>query len=70
MKTKLKRLTARPPPSARRLRDEHLTQGIRRIRETNCSVYGSRKSHTTLVRARHQVARRTVERLMPRFPPH
>lgn len=52
------------PPSARSLRDEHLTQEIRRIHEANYSVYGARKVHAALVREGHQVARCTVERLM------
>ncbi|MFF1927861.1 IS3 family transposase [Streptomyces sp. NPDC058228] len=54
------------PSSARSLRDEHLTEEIRRIHEANYSVYGARKVHAALLREGHEVARCTVERLMRR----
>ncbi|WP_338895656.1 IS3 family transposase [Streptomyces sp. TG1A-60] len=54
------------PSSARSLRDEHLTEEIRRIHEANYSVYGARKVHAALLREGHKVARCTVERLMRR----
>ncbi|MFB7225731.1 IS3 family transposase [Streptomyces sp. NPDC056227] len=53
-------------PQARSLRDEHLTEEIRRIHEANYSVYGARKVHAALLREGHEVARCTVERLMRR----
>jgi putative transposase len=52
------------PPSARSLRDEELTEEIRRIHTDNYGVYGARKVHAALRRARVEVARCTVERLM------
>ncbi|KPI09927.1 Integrase catalytic region [Actinobacteria bacterium OV450] len=52
------------PPSARSLRDEHLTEEIRRVHEANYSIYGARKVHAALVREGIEVARCTVERLM------
>ncbi|MER7960109.1 IS3 family transposase [Streptomyces sp. NPDC096030] len=52
------------PPSARSLRDEHLTEEIHRIHETNYGVYGARKVHAALLREGHEAARCTVERLM------
>ncbi|QHC23063.1 IS3 family transposase [Streptomyces sp. GS7] len=52
------------PRSARSLRDEHLTEEIRRIHADNYGVYGARKVHATLVREYFTVARCTVERLM------
>ncbi|MFD7714226.1 IS3 family transposase [Streptomyces sp. NPDC059786] len=52
------------PPSARSLRDERLTEEIRRIHADNFGVYGARKIHAALVREGVEVARCTVERLM------
>lgn len=52
------------PPSARSLRDEQLTEQIRRIHADNYSVYGARKVHAALRREGAEVARCTVERLM------
>ncbi|ANZ21718.1 Putative transposase for insertion sequence element IS986/IS6110 [Streptomyces noursei ATCC 11455] len=52
------------PPSARSLRDGHLTEEIHRIHADNYGVYGAHKIHAALVREGHQVARCTVERLM------
>ncbi|MFJ7495777.1 IS3 family transposase [Streptomyces sp. NPDC097727] len=52
------------PPSARSLRDEELTEEIRRIHAANYGVYGARKVHAALVREGFEVARCTVERLM------
>ncbi|MFD6529666.1 IS3 family transposase [Streptomyces sp. NPDC060184] len=52
------------PPSARSLRDEQLTEEIRRIHADNYGVYGARKIHAALVREGVEVARCTVERLM------
>ncbi|MGW3167345.1 IS3 family transposase [Streptomyces sp. NPDC001142] len=54
------------PPSARSLRDEQLTEEIRRIHTDNFGVYGARKVHAALVREDITVARCTVERLMRR----
>ncbi|MEU9761877.1 IS3 family transposase [Streptomyces sp. NPDC047987] len=51
-------------PSARSLRDAHLTEEIRVIHAANYGVYGARKIHAALRRAGRQVARCTVERLM------
>ncbi|MEV3931450.1 IS3 family transposase [Streptomyces sp. NPDC049944] len=52
------------PPSARTLRDEQLTEEIRRIHADNYGVYEARKIHAALVREGVEVARCTVERLM------
>lgn len=52
------------PASARSLRDEEITQEIRRIHEANYGVYGARKVHAALAREGFAVARCTVERLM------
>ncbi|MGI5048029.1 IS3 family transposase [Streptomyces sp. JAC25] len=52
------------PPSPRSLRDEQLTEKIRRIHADNYGVYGARKIHAALVREGVEVARCTVERLM------
>jgi putative transposase len=52
------------PPSARSLRDAHLTEEIRRIHTENYGVYGVRKIHAALLREGVTVARCTVERLM------
>src|SRR5690606_13972555 len=52
------------PPSARSLRDAHLSEEIRVLHAANYGVYGARKIHAALRRAGRQVARRTVERLM------
>jgi putative transposase len=52
------------PPSARGLRDEQLTEDIRRIHADNYGVHGARKVHAALVREGVEVARCTVERLM------
>jgi putative transposase len=38
------------PPSVRRVRDRELTEKIRRVHETNYSVYGACKIHRALAR--------------------
>jgi putative transposase len=52
------------PPSPRRLRDDELKAQIRRVFETNRSVYGARKIWRQLHREGIEAARCTVERLM------
>jgi putative transposase len=52
------------PVSARRLRDEQLTDMIERVHAANYSVYGARKMWHELGRQGVPVARCTVERLM------
>ncbi len=52
------------PASARSVRDEVLTEQIRRVREENMEVYGARKVWHAMNRQGHEVARCTVERLM------
>ncbi|MGX4694682.1 IS3 family transposase [Streptomyces sp. JNUCC 63] len=52
------------PKSARRLRDEELIPLVTAVWEDSGRTYGARRVTRALVRAGHQVARCTVERLM------
>ncbi|WP_327241974.1 IS3 family transposase [Streptomyces sp. NBC_01320] len=52
------------PKSARRLRDEDLIPLVTAVWEDSGRTYGARRVARALVRAGHQVARCTVERLM------
>jgi putative transposase len=54
-------------PSARQRRDEELIPLITKIYNENYQVYGARKIWEELHRQGHEVARCTVERLMPRI---
>jgi putative transposase len=51
-------------PSGREMRDDELTDHIRRVHEANYGVYGARKVWLALNREGIAVARCTVERLM------
>ena len=51
-------------PSERALRDEYLTEEIRRVWEANYRVYGYRKIHAQLHREGFTIAECTVRRLM------
>ena len=55
---------ARREPSRRQLRDDELTEHIRRVHAANYGVYGARKVWLALNREGIPVARCTVERLM------
>jgi len=55
---------ARREPSRRQLRDDELTEHIRRVHAANYGVYGARKVWLALNREGIEVARCTVERLM------
>ncbi len=55
------------PKSARRLRDEELIPLVTAAWEESARTYGARRITRVLVRAGHQVARCTVERLMREF---
>jgi putative transposase len=52
------------PASPRSIRDEQLTEQIRKVHKKNMEVYGARKVWHELNRQGHEVARCTVERLM------
>jgi len=52
------------PPSARSVTDAATTAVIKDVHAANYGVYGVRKVHAELNRKGHQVARRTVHRLM------
>ena len=53
------------PPSARALSDEAAKVEIRRVFDANYQCYGARRIYKQLRREGHQIARCTVERLMP-----
>jgi putative transposase len=55
------------PPSARAVRDEQLSEEIRRVHQQNLAVYGADKVWRQLNREGITVARCTVERLMRRL---
>lgn len=52
------------PPSKRAVRDEALTNEIRRIHAENCSVYGYRKMHRAMRRVGWEIGRDQTLRLM------
>jgi len=53
------------PPSARTLSDEAAKVEIKRVWDANYQCYGARRIYKQLRREGHQIARCTVERLMP-----
>ena len=55
--------------SARAKRDAALKPEVRQVFDDNFQVYGVRKVWRQLRRENHDVARCTVERLMPRYGP-